>query len=309
MEHELPFYREPLSLQLEAMAAAPPGVAHGGRPPAVGPALADARLVDLHPASWFAVAWYPVYRIPDAPLTARFLCFYSLATPLQLLAEAEALPADGPGALSLPEVRLPVVGLKWCDLRGERWLEPLPLPLPLPAAGGGPARRGRGPGARGAGSNAGSSCSGSSGDDEDSGDESEAAADGEGKATAKSTAAAGSAGGGEAVPVATAAAASEAGSAAASSGAGSADCSCSCSRSSSGVAAACGSGAGGGAGTRSGAWSPARRGAEVRARLAELQATAERLARGSWLKVLDSQGPRALKLYHSDFEFFNSRSG
>lgn len=37
------------------------------------------QLRDLHPYSWFAVAWYPLYRIPDAPLTARFLTFHSLA--------------------------------------------------------------------------------------------------------------------------------------------------------------------------------------------------------------------------------------
>ncbi len=50
--------------------------------PSSGPTgrlLYDMRLVDVHPASWFAVAWYPVYRIPDAPLYARFLTFHSFA--------------------------------------------------------------------------------------------------------------------------------------------------------------------------------------------------------------------------------------
>jgi hypothetical protein len=41
--------------------------------------LWSARFKDLHPYSWFAIAWYPLYRIPDAPLTARFLTFHSLA--------------------------------------------------------------------------------------------------------------------------------------------------------------------------------------------------------------------------------------
>ena len=27
----------------------------------------------------FAVAWYPIYRIPDAPLTSRFLTFHQIA--------------------------------------------------------------------------------------------------------------------------------------------------------------------------------------------------------------------------------------
>jgi Protein of unknown function (DUF789) len=35
------------------------------------------------------VAWYPVYRIPDAPLTARFLTFHSLA-----LQQLPPLPQD-----------------------------------------------------------------------------------------------------------------------------------------------------------------------------------------------------------------------
>ena len=41
--------------------------------------LWSSKMVDLHPYSWFAVAWYPLYRIPDAPLTARFLTFHSMA--------------------------------------------------------------------------------------------------------------------------------------------------------------------------------------------------------------------------------------
>lgn len=41
--------------------------------------LWSARFKDLHPYSWFAIAWYPLYRIPDAPLTARFLTFHSFA--------------------------------------------------------------------------------------------------------------------------------------------------------------------------------------------------------------------------------------
>lgn len=28
----------------------------------------------------FAVAWYPLYRVPEAPLTARFLTFHTLAS-------------------------------------------------------------------------------------------------------------------------------------------------------------------------------------------------------------------------------------
>ncbi len=42
-------------------------------------ALSSSKVSQLHPYSWFAVAWYPLYRVPEAPLTARFLTFHSLA--------------------------------------------------------------------------------------------------------------------------------------------------------------------------------------------------------------------------------------
>lgn len=41
--------------------------------------LKSTKIANLHPYSWFAVAWYPLYRIPEAPLSARFLTFHSLA--------------------------------------------------------------------------------------------------------------------------------------------------------------------------------------------------------------------------------------
>lgn len=41
--------------------------------------LSSSKVSQLHPYSWFAVAWYPLYRVPEAPLTARFLTFHSLA--------------------------------------------------------------------------------------------------------------------------------------------------------------------------------------------------------------------------------------
>jgi len=323
MEHELPFYREPLSLQLESMAAPPPdgpgaasrSAASRGRPPAVGPALSEARLVDLHPASWFAVAWYPVYRIPDAPLTARFLCFYSLAGPLQLMGEAEVLAAAGhpeEAVGQLQELRLPIVGLKWCDLRGERWFEPFSN-----AAAG-----------------AAAAAAGSDDDDEDDdgssseGDEGSAStatdssgttaivsgeceeqerAEGEDGMPTADTAVAATAVDGSEIPAA-----------AISSEPASADADSISTTSASGCGSSSNATKGGGGGDAAAAsaaasskscWSPGQRDLELQARLAELQATAERLARGGWLKVLDAQGPRALKLYHSDFEFFNSRSG
>ncbi|KAL5797716.1 hypothetical protein ACOSQ2_002536 [Xanthoceras sorbifolium] len=36
------------------------------------------KLCDLHPASWFSVDWYPIYRIPDRNFCASFLTYHSL---------------------------------------------------------------------------------------------------------------------------------------------------------------------------------------------------------------------------------------
>lgn len=44
-----------------------------------GHILKSGRISELHPYSWFAIAWYPLYRIPEAPLSTRFLTFHSLA--------------------------------------------------------------------------------------------------------------------------------------------------------------------------------------------------------------------------------------
>lgn len=45
----------------------------------------------LHPAACrFAVAWYPLYCVPEAPLTARFLTFHTLASLWEAAKEASA---------------------------------------------------------------------------------------------------------------------------------------------------------------------------------------------------------------------------
>ncbi|KAK9848493.1 hypothetical protein WJX84_003196 [Apatococcus fuscideae] len=93
-EQELPFERPPLFSRIADMAS---GLLSDGLD---GHLLLDKRLADLHPASWFAVAWYPIYRIPDAPLNARFLTFHSLHPqphPSTTAAGASrmSLPVDG----------------------------------------------------------------------------------------------------------------------------------------------------------------------------------------------------------------------
>ena len=89
------------------------------------------------------MAWYPAYRIPDAPLNGRFLTFHYVSPQLQAPncgATASEGAISGPfenqaldpghrqqqhnGAYSL---ELPISGLKLCNLHGERWFEPLSL--------------------------------------------------------------------------------------------------------------------------------------------------------------------------------------
>ncbi|KAL3150524.1 hypothetical protein ABBQ32_000341 [Trebouxia sp. C0010 RCD-2024] len=138
---ELPFNRVPMHDKVQELAAS--RLANG----MPGSILNSQPLSELHPASWFSVAWYPAYRIPDAPLNGRFLTFhhltprpvpgpsqpgpsldaFSIARDLSLQAEPRAHPT---GALVQP-VELPVAGLKLCNLHGERWLEPLNMDASL----------------------------------------------------------------------------------------------------------------------------------------------------------------------------------
>lgn len=286
-------------MQLEIMAASPPpqharapAGAASGRPPVVGPALAGTRLADLHPASWVAAAWYPVYRIPDAPLTARFLVFYSLGAVRQLLDCASAGGSGAPVALS--ELRLPIIGFKWCDLGGEHWFERGPSRgVQRRGERCGACRVGGSGGPCGSSSNSSSRSSSSSGNDAGS--------------EASSTESGGSADQGDAAWAWSCCSRSG--------GEGSSgECSTAASRGRcSGCAAGTHPAPCGGASScsESSCWSPvaaARGAAGLRDALSRLQGSAERLARGWWLELLDpAAGPRPFRLYHSDFEWFQSR--
>lgn len=70
--------REPLPDKIAELAEGVDGVSF--------PGLNTLRSCDVHPASWFAVAWYPIATIPSLgkgvrDLNASFLTFHSLATP------------------------------------------------------------------------------------------------------------------------------------------------------------------------------------------------------------------------------------
>jgi len=72
-EAEGPHLRPPFSQRIDELSLAYPD-------------LQQLTTTDLHPASWFAVAWYPLYRIPavsdptnNRDLQASFLTFHSIA--------------------------------------------------------------------------------------------------------------------------------------------------------------------------------------------------------------------------------------
>ncbi|KAJ8563309.1 hypothetical protein K7X08_031761 [Anisodus acutangulus] len=67
--------------------------------------LLSARLPDLHPRSWFSVAWYPIYRIPNSNFRAAFLTYHSLGHYVHRGQALNARPSDAC-------VVSPVVGLQ-----------------------------------------------------------------------------------------------------------------------------------------------------------------------------------------------------
>ncbi len=267
-----PFAR-PSQQQQQQGEGAPPQPQHDAPPPRPpGPWLQRARLGELHPASWFCVAWYPAYRIPDAPLNTRFLTFHSFAPALAAIQAAAAIDqqqqqqqattptaAATPAAAARQSAVLPlhVVGLKWNNMHGERWLEPL---VHVGDGGGGVA-------AGGGGSEA-PTPSASFGDLQAA-----AAAAAHAPASQQQPPTPGSA------------------------------------RAAGGRRGAAGRGGFGGAlhGPQHHGGPGGLMDAHLQAHLSELQGTAERMARGLGMRVLGAVGSEECRQRHPDYEFFNSR--
>ncbi|KQK16611.1 uncharacterized protein LOC100844029 [Brachypodium distachyon] len=75
----------------------------------------ELNLHDLHPASWYSVAWYPIYRIPDAKFQAAFLTYHSLGHWVH-----QRSSSDQAGHT---HVVLPVMGLQSYNDKGESWFQ------------------------------------------------------------------------------------------------------------------------------------------------------------------------------------------
>ncbi|TVU13664.1 hypothetical protein EJB05_37084 [Eragrostis curvula] len=78
--------------------------------------LQNVKLCDLHPASWYCVAWYPVYRVPRGNLRAAFLTYHSLG---KLVTEK----CSPDMAVEYNRIVSPVVGLQSYNDKGEQWFQ------------------------------------------------------------------------------------------------------------------------------------------------------------------------------------------
>ncbi|KAI3869002.1 hypothetical protein MKX03_002854 [Papaver bracteatum] len=74
-------------------------------------------LHDLHPASWYSVAWYPIYRIPEGKFRASFLTYHSLGYLVQRC-------SIDPEWNEQSSIVSPVLGLESYNTHGECWFCP-----------------------------------------------------------------------------------------------------------------------------------------------------------------------------------------
>jgi hypothetical protein len=105
-EREMPFNRTPMHPLIQSLSSALQPDAQASS------VLQQTRIAQLHPASWFAVAWYPVYRIPDAPLCARFLTFHSFAPLVMSIMKAAQAQHQPAAERREQQLAQPVVALQ-----------------------------------------------------------------------------------------------------------------------------------------------------------------------------------------------------
>ncbi|XP_009622443.1 uncharacterized protein [Nicotiana tomentosiformis] len=114
-EREQPQNRKPLFEKIQELVA-------GNLPSSSGvygdpSVLQSSRLSDLHPYSWFSVAWYPIYKIPNGNLRSAFLTYHSLG---HYVGRGHTLEARHLDACIVS----PVVGLQSYNAQGECWFQP-----------------------------------------------------------------------------------------------------------------------------------------------------------------------------------------
>ncbi|KAI4347368.1 hypothetical protein L6164_008184 [Bauhinia variegata] len=78
--------------------------------------LDSINLQDLHPRSWYSVAWYPIYRIPDGNFRASFLTYHSFGHLVNRSTKTGSLTVNS-------GIVAPVVGLQSYNAQGECWFQ------------------------------------------------------------------------------------------------------------------------------------------------------------------------------------------
>ncbi|WCJ29151.1 hypothetical protein M5689_010806 [Euphorbia peplus] len=85
------------------------------------PGLMTLKNVDLSPASWMAVAWYPIYHIPaqknEKDLSTCFLTYHTLSSSFQDFGDEEAT-TDEPKT----EIAVPPFGMASYKMQGDVWI-------------------------------------------------------------------------------------------------------------------------------------------------------------------------------------------
>ncbi|PON53629.1 hypothetical protein TorRG33x02_305010 [Trema orientale] len=92
--------------------------------------LDSVKLKDLHPRSWYSVAWYPIYRIPEGSFRASFFIFHSLGHLVRQSARFDSQSVQ-------THIVSPVVGLQFLCLAlllsEFKYFESHPISIMLPS--------------------------------------------------------------------------------------------------------------------------------------------------------------------------------
>ncbi|KAG0522315.1 hypothetical protein BDA96_07G026500 [Sorghum bicolor] len=116
LEMENPFSRPPIFTKIKQLRD---GVNLSGNPIFGDPKqLESVKLSDLHPASWFSVAWYPICQIPAAAgsCQASFLTYHSLGKLVPQTCSTDKAVGHDP-------IICPIVGLLGYKEEGEKWFQ------------------------------------------------------------------------------------------------------------------------------------------------------------------------------------------
>ncbi|XP_055823904.1 uncharacterized protein LOC129892353 [Solanum dulcamara] len=112
-ERSTPYGRVPLMDKISGFAERYPG-------------LMSLRSVDLSPASWMSVAWYPIYHIPMGrtikDLSACFLTFHTLSSSFQDMDLDDDMENGKQKRKEGESIPLPSFGLGTYKMQGDVWL-------------------------------------------------------------------------------------------------------------------------------------------------------------------------------------------